>query len=304
MLCLVASAGAPAYGQLRAVGTAVPVVGDASEPFAHPSWSPDGTQLAFSRPSYDGLWVADADGAAPQQITAEAGAGFTAAWAPSGNAIVARVARFEGPRRSDAVKVFDLATAETRTLTDYRASMPTLPRWRADGTVVLVADDEAEALATGLSGIEARQKARTVYAEHPASGLVVLRPDGSRARYLRTERIINAAGSPDTRQVAFEVVGGDLFVMNADGSGLTSLGRGHRPTWSPDGQWVAFMRTQDNGYTFTAADLFAARADGSDIVQLTTSEALEMNPAWSPDGTQIAFDDNAGTIYTLTIDDE
>src|SRR5882724_1886980 len=32
----------------------------------------------------------------------------------------------------------------------------------------------------------------------------------------------------------------DLFVMNADGSGQTSLVRGSSATWSPDGQKIAF----------------------------------------------------------------
>ena len=107
--------------------------------------------------------------------------------------------------------------------------------------------------------------------------------------------------SPDGGRVAFEVVGGNLFVVSLDGSGLVDLGPGHRPTWSPDGQWVAFVVTEDDGEAFTAADLWAARADGSGRTRITqTPDRLEMNPAWSPDGGRIAYDDVAdGALYVL-----
>ncbi|MEM8556660.1 MAG: hypothetical protein AAGG50_02345 [Bacteroidota bacterium] len=303
---LLAGSAFPAQAQeaLRVTGPATPLVGSEAAPFGHARWAPDGTRLAVTRPGYDGLWVVNANGDALTQLTDEASAGYGAAWAPDGSALLARVARYDDRFRSDAVKVFDLATSEVRALTDYRASLPMLPRWQSGAAVVLVDEEATEALASGLTVDAARDVAQTVYAEHPQSGLVVVRPDGSRSRYLADQRVINAVASPDGQRVAFEVMGGDLHVMNADGSGLTSLGRGHRPTWAPDGDWVAFMRTEDNGYFFTAADLYAARPDGSATIQLTaTPDRLEMNPAWAPDGTALAFDDNAGTVYVLTIED-
>jgi Tol biopolymer transport system component len=115
--------------------------------------------------------------------------------------------------------------------------------------------------------------------------------------------LLNVAPSPDGRRVAFEVYGGNLFVMSLDGSSLVDLGHGARPTWSPDGRWVAFMVTEDDGHTVTAADLVAARADGSGQVALTsTPDRLEMNPSWAPDGRALAFDDATdGALYLLPV---
>ncbi len=61
------------------------------------------------------------------------------------------------------------------------------------------------------------------------------------------------------------------------------------------------MRTEDDGHSITASDLYAARADGSASVRLTdTPDALEMNPSWSPEGSRIAFDDR-GALYEIRV---
>jgi Tol biopolymer transport system component len=78
-----------------------------------------------------------------------------------------------------------------------------------------------------------------------------------------------------------------IYVMNADGTGVTNLSGSfhsdHQPTWSPDGSKIAFYRV---------GDIWVMNAtDGSGRTQLTDSgvDASFEAPAWSPDGTRIAF---------------
>ena len=80
-------------------------------------------------------------------------------------------------------------------------------------------------------------------------------------------------------QIAFVGPGGQLQLMNADGSNVRTLtvGRGSDPAWSPDGAKLAFAG--DSG-------IFLMNADGTGAVQLTTGG---MEPSWSPDGSRIAF---------------
>jgi len=81
---------------------------------------------------------------------------------------------------------------------------------------------------------------------------------------------------------------GDVFVMNADGSGQRNLSRhpAHdtNPAWSPDGRKIAFVSRRDGGQ-----DLYVLNADGSGLRRLTHSTYREFAPAWSPDGRKIAF---------------
>jgi hypothetical protein len=69
-------------------------------------------------------------------------------------------------------------------------------------------------------------------------------------------------------------------------------GEGYAPAWSNDGQWLAFQ--SDMGRDSGINEIWIARADGSDLHQITTTptEFWSRAPTWSPDGKMIAFVSN------------
>jgi dipeptidyl aminopeptidase/acylaminoacyl peptidase len=84
------------------------------------------------------------------------------------------------------------------------------------------------------------------------------------------------------RLLVYEEAGGQIYLMNADGTGVTPLTYGLDPAWSPDGQWIAFARWSD------PRGLYLIRPDGSDEHLLYGATQIR-TPAWSPDGEWIAF---------------
>jgi Tol biopolymer transport system component len=86
-----------------------------------------------------------------------------------------------------------------------------------------------------------------------------------------------------------------ISVMNADGSNRKIVfsdpsGAAFVPTWSPDGQWIAF----GFGAFFGARDarpakVMMVRADGSQSKDLTKGTPNSGFPSFSPDGTRIAY---------------
>jgi TolB protein len=74
----------------------------------------------------------------------------------------------------------------------------------------------------------------------------------------------------------------DIYVVSADGSGLTRVVDGGRwAVWSPDGSRLAFLGEDKQ--------ISVVNADGSAPARLAESGDLISLPAWSPDGTRIVF---------------
>jgi TolB protein len=80
----------------------------------------------------------------------------------------------------------------------------------------------------------------------------------------------------------------EIFISEADGTNRLQLTNNRdfdgEPTWSPDGQKIAFTSFRNGN-----KDIFVMDANGRNVIQLTTHEADDLSPTWSPDGTKIAF---------------
>ncbi|HXH88900.1 MAG TPA: hypothetical protein VNI55_09885 [Gaiellaceae bacterium] len=88
--------------------------------------------------------------------------------------------------------------------------------------------------------------------------------------------------------------GGDIHTIAADGTGARRLIRsGYSPSWSRDGQWIAFVSRRSGD-----EEIYVARADGTGVRRLTTRPGPDLGPAWSSDGTRLAWSHRA-TIWTM-----
>jgi TolB protein len=101
---------------------------------------------------------------------------------------------------------------------------------------------------------------------------------------------------------------GDIYVMNANCSGLVQLttkpGPEFDPSWSPDGKQLVY---RDSSQGINQDDeIYVMNADGSGKHNLTNNPAGDWGPAWSPDGTTIAFNsmraDGLPNIYLIRSD--
>jgi Tol biopolymer transport system component len=77
-----------------------------------------------------------------------------------------------------------------------------------------------------------------------------------------------------------------LYLIDEDGTNETRLTSGAVPSWSPDGQKIAFVSIPRDG---KPSDIYVLDADGTNKVRVADDPAAGHGPAWSPDGEQIAF---------------
>lgn len=274
--------------------------------FMRPIWSPDGSRIAFTTSNYQGIWIMNSDGSLAREISDDPAAGFGFEWSSDSKAIVSRVARFEGQYRFNAVKVFDLEKNDSRFITNFRTMMPGLPHWGAwDEKIYMYGRGRIEVFDSGKKTPALQKKSAPVLSCFIKDDQIAIGNPAAKEYQIyepiKGERCINLVMSPDRSRVAFEVMGGNMFVMKVDGTGLVDLGRGHRPQWAPDSERLIYMITTDDGYNYRSSDLYIIKIDGSLKTRLEFPEdKLEMNPSWSPDGKKIVFDVlDEGAIYLM-----
>ena len=276
--------------------------------FMRPLWSPDGSRIAFTEANYHGLWIIKTDGSDIKQISNESAAGFGFEWSSDSRAIVSRVAKYEDKYRYNAIRLFDLEKDESKLITNYRSLMPGLPHWAdGDSKIYMFGKGKLEVFQSGKEKSSLKKQHATQNMIFLKNDLIAIGNINSKEYKIyepvKDQRYINLVVSPDGSKITFEVIGGNLFVMNIDGSSVVDLGRGHRPQWAPDNQHLVFMITEDVGYRYLSSDIYTIKVDGSEKTRLTETDVkLEMNPCWSPDGTSIVFDVlEEGAIYLIDI---
>ncbi|HYZ78402.1 MAG TPA: hypothetical protein VE596_13610 [Gaiellaceae bacterium] len=214
-----------------------------------PSWSPDGSRLAFVTPRNE-IEVAAADGSGVRSLGV---AGLELVWSPKGD----RIAFLS----SDSVLELIRPDGSGRTVlaTDAYQSLDFLRlAWSHDGAW----------LSFGA-----------VNPETHVLELNVMRPDGSDRRSLGNGSAV--AWSPTENVIAFatSVDGIGMFeLVTPDGSvRMRSQEIWGTPAWSPDGRTVAVGDPDQQGVAIVDARTGAVR-----------NVAIRGVPAWSRDGTRIA----------------
>ena len=120
-------------------------------------------------------------------------------------------------------------------------------------------------------------------------------PDGSRIAYSSCEYPFDArfGSSWDYTNNGYEIA-----LIGMDGGGQRRLtsndAMDHYPVWSPDGEWIAFLRAPGDAsfYDVDSVGLFVMPVAGEPRVVAEATEGMRAAlypPVWSPDGSHLAF---------------
>jgi len=245
---------------LKSDGTGATAVTSGPSADGAPSWSPDGTRIAFRRDG-EGIFVVNADGSGLVKLTSDR-SDSDPDWSPDGTRIA--FMRVSGANRSDIYAMGADGSAVTQ-LTNGGFNMR--PAWSTDGT--RIAFDH------------------TIDADDVPWQIYTMAQDGSDVRRLTssTASIQSAEGgarwSPDGRSILYWSFIEGIAVIASDGSSAArtlvldfpEIDYWARPRWSPDGG--QFLLATDG----TSRHLLLFNADGSgrrDVKGMETANAWDV----------------------------
>ena len=271
----------------------------------NPTFSPDGNYIALTDKQYSGIFVYDQKKEKITDVTNRSAAGFGMSWSADGEWILAKPATFKQRRRFNDITAYHYHSSDTIVFTENETYLPGNPNWGEDSRFVYMNGGKGLNIYNqpGLNKGNI-QSGFIVYSSNNSIFKYNFQTGNNNTLYEGQGSILDLQQSPDGRKVVFEVVGGELMVLDIESLEKIQLGVGHEPDWNPESNKIAYMITEDDGHVITASDIYIINADGSEKMNLTlTSDQLEMRPDWHTGGQWIIFDlDGLGPISIQEIE--
>jgi len=255
---------------------------DGPENKANPRWSPDGRRILYTKPggadSFGNslgldLFVMNADGSGVQNITQSAGDDTFGRWAPNGQSIAFTSARSQEAGLIYVMPISCPASPEPCEPGEAQRITMTAPYFAPESNAAWSPDGGQLAVIARILGAPGR--------------IYIGGAGGGGTRFDRADRLIGADDldwSPLGALLAFtwaQPGSNEIYVVPIDNARgwtkLTSTAGNREPTFSPNGEYIAFTSTRNQN-----AEIYRMTSAGADQVNLTNDPGRDQQADWQP----------------------
>jgi TolB protein len=233
------------------------------------------TQIAYvsARGGNKEIWVMDYDGANQHQLTHLKSISLTPRWSPDSTRIAFTC--FEPYRNVTSAQICMYSTASDRLLSfpRFRGTSGS-PAWSPDGSEIAFMSSQSGDPEIYIADATGGHLHRITFAAGVSTSPAWNPKTGKQMAF-----VSDRGGSPV------------LYVANSDGSdvqklNLPDMGYVIDPSWSPNGQLLAFSWRRPSGNY----DIYAMDIVSQQLVELTKDAGRNERPSWAPDGRHIVFE--------------
>lgn len=226
------------------------------------------------------IYICDYDGYNPHPMRVFNSISLTPRWSPDNTRIAFTTYRQGNPD----IDVFSLGMNSLLSFTRFRG-LNTTPAWSPDGEKIAFCSSMNGYPDIYVSDTHGRNLKRLTFSVHSGNNSPAWNPKtGAQIAFIS-----------DRSGIA------QLYVMDSDGSNVQRLinegGWVDAPSWSPDGQFIAFMwKRHGEGGNF---DIYVLEVATRRWIQLTQDQGQNENPSWAPDSRHLVFSSNRSGVYQL-----
>ncbi len=258
-------------------------------------------RIAFTagRDGNDEIYVANADGSHPVNLTGNPAADQAPSFSPDGMKIAFASNRGNADPENFDIYVMDWDGSDVHRLVGHAANDYD-PAWSPNGEQIVFrgfreGDNEIFKINADGSPLWDGAAIHQLTDNDASDFLPSFSPDGAEIVFQRW----SSAG------------GNEIYKMGANGQESSATNHGEinltnnasaindgAPQFSPDGSQIAFHSNRDGDF-----EIYTMGATGGTATKRTSNAADDRNPAWAPSGTQISFQsdrDGFQRVYTMT----
>lgn len=269
--------GIPQIWIINSDGSGLTQITNLPDGACQPSWSPDGTEIAFISPCagkqdlYENaaLFIMKANGTDISPLPATLGGSFDPAWSPDGQSIA-----FTSTRDGyDQIYLYDLTNGEVKRLTETSSDEQTrYPAWSPDSAHIIYTVKRVGVFQIWMMNADGSDPHQVVrsgptrwdYQPDWSSQANIILFSQSNAKPGALSWVASMTYTTDEAITAQRIDAiQPLPVQDID--------------ISPDGLWLAFESNQNDNF-----DIYITMLNGANRFQLTTDPAYDFDPAWRP----------------------